>query len=132
MKPYFQRDGITLYHADCRDVLPTIEAGSVDLVLTDPPYGIGRRMHGGTWGAASKYADFRDWDVAPSDADFSEILDKSPAAIIWGGNYFDLPPSRCWLVWDKQNPVHTMADCELAWTNFDKPVKRISLPVGVH
>ena len=40
MKPYFERDGITIYNADCRDVLPTLEAGSVDLVLTDPPYGV--------------------------------------------------------------------------------------------
>ena len=52
--------------------------------------------------------------------------------MFWGGYYFDLPPSRCWLVWDKQNAVQTMADCELAWTNLDENTKRLSLPVGRH
>lgn len=117
---------------DCLQILPTIPAGSVGAVVTDPPYGIGERMSGGTWGAAAKYGDFRRWDVAPSTEAFDEILGMSPIVICWGGNYFDLPPSRCWLVWDKCNAVPTMADAELAWTNLDRPAKRHSAPVGIH
>lgn len=82
-------------------------------------------------GAASKYADFRRWDVAPP-RELLLGLDRTGPAIIWGGNYFDLPASRCWLAWDKLNAVPTMADLELAWTNLDRPAKRIRLPVGKH
>lgn len=120
----------TLYLGDCLEILPTL--GKVDAVVTDPPYGIGDRMQGGTWGAAAKYADFREWDVAPSADTFSLLLGMSAQAIIWGGNYFGLPRSRCWLAWDKQNAVPTMADVELAWTNLERPAKRLSCPVGVH
>ena len=49
---------------------------------------------------------------------------------MFGGNYFDLPATRCWLIWDKKNAVPTMADVEMAWTNLDKPAKRLSLPCG--
>lgn len=129
--PYYDDgNGISIYHADCREILPNLP--KVDLVLTDPPYGIGERMKGGTWGAAEKYADFRGWDVAPSQTTLTAIIGLCQNAIIWGGNYFLLEPSRCWLVWDKRNAVPTMADCELAWTNFDKPAKRFSCGVGIH
>jgi site-specific DNA-methyltransferase (adenine-specific) len=89
-------------------------------------------MQGGTWGAAEKYADFREWDTAPSAEEVARLLAIAPTAIIWGGNYFALPPSRCWLIWDKHNAVPTMADIEMAWTNLDKPGKRFRWPVGVH
>jgi site-specific DNA-methyltransferase (adenine-specific) len=119
-----------LYHGDCLEVLPTL--GAVDAVVTDPPYGIGDRMQGGTWGAALKYADFRRWDQSPTAELIETIQRAAPEVIIWGGNYFDLPPSRCWLAWDKINAVQTMADLELAWTNLDRPAKRLRLPVGRH
>ena len=122
-----------LWLGDCAEVIEHLHnaLSSPVAVLTDPPYGIGDRMNGGTWGAASKYADFRRWDVAPSRA-LLHGLDRSGPAIIWGGNYFDLPASRCWLAWDKLNAVPTMADLELAWTNLDRPAKRMRLPVGKH
>lgn len=130
MKPYYQDNNVTIYNADCREVMPHLDR--VDLVLTDPPYGIGDRMQGGTWGAAEKYADFRAWDIAPDQTILSAVCSLGRQVIIWGGNYFALSPSRCWLVWDKKNAVPTMADCELAWTNLDKPAKRFSCGVGVH
>lgn len=120
----------TLYEGDCRVILPTL--AKTDVVITDPPYGIGERMKGGTWGAAPKYADFRGWDTAPDAETLAAIIAHASAVVIWGGNYFGLPPGRCWLAWDKQNAVPTMADIELAWTNFDRPAKRLSCPVGVH
>jgi site-specific DNA-methyltransferase (adenine-specific)/modification methylase len=118
-----------LWLGDCRDVLPAVAA---DAVITDPPYGLGDRMKGGTWGAASKYANLREWDKAPTDETVNMLINLAKVCVIWGGNHFRLPESRCWLVWDKQNAVPTMSDVELAWTNIDKPAKRKSLPVGVH
>lgn len=115
---------------DCRDVLPTLPKH--DLLLTDPPYGLGKRMQGGTWGSAQKYKDLVVWDERPDDGLMMYLVSASKNSVIWGGNYFSFPPSRCWLVWDKQNAVPTMADCEMAWTNFDANTKRISLPVGSH
>jgi len=127
---YYHHDGITIYCGDCREILPHL--GPVDLVLTDPPYGLQDRMTGGTWGAKSKYADMRKWDK-PLDQSFARSLCFiARNAIIWGANNWEFPPRRCWLVWDKQNAVPTMSDCEMAWTSYDKPTKRISLPVGVH
>lgn len=131
MKPYFETDLGVLYHGDCLEIMPELEP--VDLVLTDPPYGIGDKMKGGTWGAADKYADFRKWDTKPDSLIFDHIYDKSKYQIVWGANHFsNLQPSRCWLVWNKLNAVRTMSDCELAWTNFDQPTKRRNLPVGTH
>lgn len=123
-------DGVTLYLGDCREILPTL--GRVEAVVTDPPYGIGDRMQGGTWGAAEKYADFRRWDVAPSAENLALLRSLAPAVILWGGNYFDAPAARCWLIWDKANAVRTMADVEMAWTSLDRPAKRFRGSVGVH
>lgn len=118
----------TLILGDCRDVIPTL--GKVDAVVTDPPYGLGDRMQGGTWGAADKYTDMRGWD---GDApDLSPIVDLGVDCIIWGGNYFALPPSRCWLSWSKSNAVPTMAAIELAWTSLDRPAKEWRGGVGLH
>jgi site-specific DNA-methyltransferase (adenine-specific)/modification methylase len=118
-----------LWLGDCRDILPLVAA---DCVITDPPYGLGDRMQGGTWGSADKYKDLVGWDSKPEDDLLRVLADGAKKAVFWGGNYFDLPPSRCWLVWDKQNAVPTMADCEMAWTNLDANTKRLSLPVGRH
>jgi len=120
----------TLILGDCREILPTL--GPVDAVVTDPPYGLGDRMHGGTWGAATKYADMRQWDQEAPQSAVDAILDVRVPTILWGGNYFRLPPSRCWLSWSKVNAVPTMAALELAWTNFDRPAKEARLPVGAH
>ena len=130
-KPYYDDgNGIVIYLGDCRTILPHLEP--VDLVLTDQPYGIGDRMQGGTWGAAEKYADFRKWDIAPDAELLADIIAKGTHSIVWGANYFRMMPSRCWLAWDKQNAVRTMADVEFAWTSLDRPAKRFSWPVGVH
>lgn len=119
----------TLYLGDCRDILPTL--GKVDAVVTDPPYGLGSKMQGGTWGAKEGFKEMLDWDAeAPSAETLCEIAALGRWAVMWGGNYYGLPPSRCWLVWDKANAVPTMADVELAWTNLDRPAKRFNGLVG--
>lgn len=113
---------------DCMAVLPTI--GAVDSVLTDPPYGLGKRMQGGTWAAAEHNRGFLRWDLEARQEWADAILSLGVPVIMWGGNYFSLPPTRCWLIWNKINAVPTMADFEQAWTNLDRPSKRIDLPVG--
>jgi DNA modification methylase len=122
----------TLLLGDCRDILPTL--GKVDAVVTDPPYGIGADAQAhkdsmrkpGVAAAAKRYYAASDWDAQPITAqDIAQLRNMSSWQIIFGGNYFEVPPARCWLVWDKQVNGE-FADCELAWTNLDKPVRRIT------
>jgi site-specific DNA-methyltransferase (adenine-specific)/modification methylase len=101
---------------DCRDVLPTLH--KVDAVVTDPPYGIGITRSNRL--AVSRGMGGKSWDNETPDAEFlTEMVAKGQRAIIWGGNYFQLPPARCVLVWDKQNDGRDFADLEMAWTNID-------------
>jgi len=86
MKPYYQEDGITLYCGDCRALLPEIEY--CDLLLTDPPYGLGKLWNGGTWGVNAS-SEAREWDMNPADGDLLRAaLEKTKQAIIWGGELF--------------------------------------------
>ncbi len=118
MKPYYQDDYVTLYHGDCREIVPTL--GRFDLLLTDPPYGINIASNP----VRQKYAKM-DWDAHVPEAGLLpmliELADKS---IIWGGNYFVLPPHQCFLAWDKMQPENfTLAMLEQAWTNLTGPAK---------
>ena len=115
-----------LIQGDCLEVMPLL--APVDAVVTDPPYGLGKRMRGGTWGAKDHDSGFLRWDLE-APVWFVDALGDTPA-IVWGGNYLPFPPSRCWLIWNKINAVPTMADFEQAWTNLDRPSKRLDLPVG--
>jgi site-specific DNA-methyltransferase (adenine-specific)/modification methylase len=112
----------TLYLGDCMDILPTI--GKVDAVITDPPYGIAddylKPSNKGEW--SNLYSDKIDWDsFAPEEA-VKISISLADKAIVWGGNYFSLPPKRGWLIWDKMQS-HTSGHAELAWTNLDIPVR---------
>lgn len=113
--------------ADCRDVLPTL--GKVDAVVTDPPYGIGeaagKAKTRGKLAPAIDYGD-DDWDNEPIAPDLiAAVRAAARWQIIFGGNYYECPPTSCWLVWDKMNGDNDFADCELAWTNLPKAVRRI-------
>ena len=124
MRPYYERDGIVIYHGDCRELLPTL--GDADLVLTDPPYGLAERWNGGGGTSHSSWRfnpnEAKNWD-ANTVSDVSYWLSRSPS-IVWGGNYYALPPSRAWLIWDKkQNDQFTTGQAELAWTNLDIPIR---------
>lgn len=129
MTPYYEHAGITIYHGDCREVMEQWEGlrtQSFDLLLTDPPYGLGGRLNGGTWGAKCRGG--LSWDDrAPS---LTALLPLARYAVIWGGNYFDLQPSRCWLVWHKPDAVRTMADVDLAWTSLDQPSRHITYSIA--
>jgi len=119
MKPYFETKLGKLYHGDCLEIMPQIEP--VDLVLTDPPYGIGagrEKPHNG-------WCDYgiSDWDLKrPPKACFDKILSASEIQIIWGGNYFTdyLKPTMQWFVWDKRQREFSLADCEFAWSSQKK------------
>jgi DNA modification methylase len=113
----------TLYLGDCAEILPTL--GQFDAVVTDPPYGIG--MDGGNVG----YKGFNNfeklgWDKLPPNQELLQLcITKGKQSIFWGGNYFNLPASRCWLVWDKGAGFknRTYAEAELAWTSLDANVR---------
>ena len=133
--PYYDEDGITIYNADCRQVLPFL--ARVDVLLTDPPYGMDVAKRG-TFGAVnvpfggkgdkfvkSKNYEASDWDKEPPPRWFLDAAQEAAqVAILWGGNYYGLPASSCWLVWDKDNGENTYADCELAWTNMTRAVRK--------
>ena len=141
MKPYYEESGTKIYNCDWRE-LPDDVLKS-DLLLTDPPYGIkesagnsaSRGKPFGIRGTTSRakqlaYAkDYGDlsWDNAPpTEEDVVRMRSLAKHQIIWGGNYFVLPPSKCWLVWDKVNGESDFADCELAWTNLEKAVRKFT------
>ena len=121
MKPYYQDESVTIYHGDCRDIMP--ELPKVDLVLTDPPYGLNTKMNGGSWGNTASNPDEFHWDYLVEQKLIDEIISYADVSIIWGGNYYKLPLSRCWLGWNKSQKMYSVSDFELAWTNMDKPSK---------
>lgn len=131
MTPYYEHAGITIYLGDAREVLPTL--GTFDLVLTEPPYGIAKIWQGGSacgWRSPEKRAERNAWDgLPPTREHFDAMRAVSAAQVFWGGNYFELPPARGWLVWRKEiNPALSLGDAELAWSNRDAPVRVFDHP----
>jgi site-specific DNA-methyltransferase (adenine-specific)/modification methylase len=123
--PYYEDAHSTIYNADCRDILPHLP--KVDLVLTDPPYGIGEAAgKNKTRGLAAKPTDYGDdsWDDNPIDPCLlRDVLSAGSLCCMWGGNYYEMEPSPSWLVWEKMNGQTDFADCELAWTNYGCAVR---------
>jgi len=119
----------TLYLGDCREILPTLP--KVDLVLTDPPYGI---ASGVVADRPTKWQrrdgkSTEDWDNEAPDF-IADVVAIANGAIVWGGNYFSLPASRCWLSWFKPDAPPSMANFELAWTSFDANCKQLSQSIS--
>lgn len=124
MKPYYEQDGITIYHGDCRDLSVV-----ADVVLTDPPYGITYRSNHNS----SRKGEWAKW---VRDENFGGIAnDDGSLDLTWlcgyhtvmicGGNYYPLPPAKCWIVWDKRDGIspNDQADAEMVWTNLDAPTR---------
>ena len=115
-------DKIKMYNEDCLEAMKLIPDNAYDLAIVDPPYGLGNKLVDGNASRNSKIRYNRDsikWDIVPNQEYFNELFRVSKNQIIWGGNYFNLPPTRCNLIWDKMQ-IFTGADFELAWTSFDK------------
>lgn len=115
-----------VHHADCLEALRLLPDKSVDCVITDPPYGLNSRMNGGTWGIKYGKSSMLEWDFVVPIESMLSLIEKGKNTIIWGGNYYSFPASRCWLIWEKPK-LTTISDAELAWTNFDKLTKSIYL-----
>lgn len=118
-----------LWHGDCREVLPVLPP--VDLILTDPPYGIGADRTRNT--PKDGWVDYghEGWDKErPSPWLFGLMREKAKECVVWGGNYFTdlLPPSMRWLVWDKGQTDFSLADCEFAWSSQQGAARRLMLP----
>lgn len=128
MKPYFETELGAIYYGDCREIMPDLDLKGYAL-LTDPMYGENQNLQRAYENETTPKREMggivlkrKDWipikDFEPSDPEPLLIFDQ---CIIWGGNYFadQLPPSRCWIVWDKVHiPPDDHHDCEMAWTNL--------------
>lgn len=117
-----------IHNCDCLEFMKTLPDKCIDLVLTDPPYGLGDRLSdgGGKLKNTPMAVLYRnsDWvDELPSEEIFKQIFRISKNQIICGGNYFDLPTTRCFICWDKKQHMPTLSACEYIWTSFDRPAK---------
>ena len=132
-EPYYEEAGITIYHGDCREILPHLP--KVDLVLTDPPYGIERFKKGLGYTRFKGYGFEMQgitWDVAPSKELMAMVMKAGAVSIIWGSNNFEMPSSQYFLVWDKMQTVDNFASAELAFTNKKMPAKVFRYSIQQH
>lgn len=119
------------FNRDCLAAMREMPYKAFDLAVVDPPYGIGDKFKGGKTGKMNfNEVVNKGWDTAPPPEYFKELFRVSKKAIIWGGNYFDLPPSRCFIVWDKGiSEDFSLAMCEMAWCSFDGLAKIVRIVV---
>lgn len=114
-----------VYLMDCVDAMAQMSTNQFTLACVDPPYGIGYAKRKGKKKTSKIQYKQKDWDSAtPSNEYFKELLRLSENQIVWGGNYFLLPPSRCFIIWGKCQPEGLdQAMCEMAWCSFDGSAK---------
>jgi site-specific DNA-methyltransferase (adenine-specific) len=124
--PCYRLPFLSLFHADCMEIMKQYTDKYFDLAIGDPPYGIGAENHAGNkengWTQWAK----KDWDNAIPTAEYwKELFRVSKNQIVWGANYMTehLPPKMGWIVWDKGQRDFSLADGELAWTSFDKAMR---------
>ena len=126
--PCYRLPFLSLFHADCMEIMKQYPDKYFDLAIVDPPFGIDAVNSLNTVTGGKKHT-HKDWDKKPpSQSYFNELFRVSNNQIIFGANYFmdKMPiPSRCWIVWDKNNGESSFADGELAWTSFDENMKII-------
>ena len=129
IKPYYQDDNCTIYNCDCKDILSQLP--KVDLVLTDPPYGIkrdGNKNQIDRGFQTRKGYESKGWDKSPINFGLMwKLISLGKNAIVWGGNYYPMPPERGWIVWDKGQKSLTMGDGEIAWSNLKQPIRIFQL-----
>ena len=131
---------LSLFHADCMDIMKQYPDKYFDLAIVDPPYGIGEDGRKGVRTSPSRPNSYKrepkykakGWDNEPPKKQyFEELLRVSKNVIIWGANHFieRIPNanSSCWIVWDKKNEGTDFADCELAWSNMKTAVRKYTI-----
>lgn len=122
MKPYYQDEAVTIYHGDARDFVDLFPADAA--LVTDPPYGLGDKLHRPGPGKWSKLygSGAPEWDSVALPW-LPDLVARFTTAIVWGGNYYPFPPARGWLIWDKIVREFSSGHAELAWTTLDQPVR---------
>lgn len=123
--PCYRLPFLSLFHADCMEIMKQYPDKYFDLAIVDPPYGLGESVVN-SGGRFKRYHNKNgNWDINTPNAEyFNELQRVSKQQIIWGGNYFELPPNKCFIVWDKGQPEDiSFAMAEYAWTSFDKVAK---------
>ena len=126
MKADFIKDKIRLFNCDCMAFMAEIPDGYYELAIVDPPYGLPERSGKGAGKLANRIIQDMHksgWDIAPKDSYFKELFRISKHQVIWGGNYFNLPPTRGIVCWDKKQPWQNFSAWEMAWTSFDMVAK---------
>tara|TARA_Y100000593_G_C4253052_1_gene308177 strand:+ start:376 stop:1008 length:633 start_codon:yes stop_codon:yes gene_type:complete len=120
---------IDLINDDCMNIIIDYETNYFDIAIVDPPYGLkafSKNPEQGTGKLRSRIFQEMDknrWDISPDKFYFKELVRVSKNQIIWGGNYFDLPPTRGIICWDKEQPFPNFSAWEFAWTSYNKPAK---------
>lgn len=134
MTPYYDDGHAVIYHGECLAVMDVLcpDRGNrpvFDLLLTDPPYGIGFAAQPTKWQRlAGKTAE--GWDDSTSDVAVAAARSVCRHQIIFGGNYYDLPPARCWLSWHKPDAPPSMGNVEYAWTNINRNSMQITVSIS--
>ncbi len=123
---------LSFFNSDNVELMKNFAYKEFDLAIVDPPYGLGKRTTdgGGTNSQIKFMDDIRrtNWDDKTPDKEYWEQLFRvSKNQIIWGGNYFDLPPTRTIICWDKVVMIPTMSQIEIAWTSFDSPARLVKI-----
>ena len=119
---------IELLNMDCMDYMSGVNDNAFDFAIVDPPYGLGKKLTsgGGQHLKFKNHKEIESWDVAPPAEYFESLFRVSKHQIIWGGNYFNLPPCRGFIVWDKKQSVPNFSACEFAWSSVDTVSKLFS------
>jgi len=127
--PCYRLPFLSLFHADCMEIMKQYPDKYFDLAIVDPPYGLGNRLSDGggklkNTPMAVLYRE-KDWDILPKKEYWSELFRISKNQVVFGANYFleYLTNTRGFVCWDKKQDMPTLSACELVWTSLDKPAK---------
>lgn len=118
-----------VFNVDCMEFMKGLPDKCFSIGIADPPYGLDKKSTQGAGKLKNRTLNKHDmtWDVRPPQSFFDELRRVCQHVIIWGGNYFDLGPCRCFVCWDKQQVWPNFSQCEFAWTDYDKPAKHVTV-----
>lgn len=118
-----------VFNIDCMEFMKGLPDNIFTLAIADPPYGLDKKSTQGSGKLKNRTLNKHDmtWDVKPPMLFFDELRRVCQHIIIWGGNYFNLGPCRCFICLDKQQVWPNFSQCEFAWTDYDKPAKHVTI-----